>query len=157
MAAPHVTGLAALVLAHHPDFQSAFKTRGPERVERLFQIIKLSCRRLSLGDPSRTGYGLPDALVAVGLQPQVGTQAAAANVALGSTIGGLVGGMVGGAPAAPQSVRPQLFAEPFAPQAWFGTLAGQGHPAGGISNLDPAYAAYMQALFSRPQFRGIAW
>jgi subtilisin family serine protease len=150
MAAPHITGLAALVFAHHQDFQGAFKTRGPERVERLFQIIKLSCRRLNLGDATRTGYGLPDAPVAVGLQPQLGS--AAANVALGSTIGGAAHA------AAPQSMRPQMFAEQsMAPQAWFGALAGQGHPLGGIGGLDPAYAAYMQALFSRPQFRGMAW
>lgn len=68
MAAPHVTGLAALVLAHHPDFQNAYKGRSAERVERLFQIIKLSSRRINLGDPGRTGFGLPDVLVAVGLQ-----------------------------------------------------------------------------------------
>jgi len=71
MAAPHITGLAALTLAHHPDFQAMYKTRSAERVERLFQIIKQSARRLNLGDPSRTGFGLPDVLVAVGLQSQI--------------------------------------------------------------------------------------
>lgn len=71
MAAPHVTGLAALCLAHHPDFQTAqYKTRGPERVERLFQIIRASARRVSLGGQSRTGFGLPDTLLAVGLHTQ---------------------------------------------------------------------------------------
>ncbi|HYD81062.1 MAG TPA: S8 family serine peptidase [Paucimonas sp.] len=150
MAAPHVTGLAALVLAHHPDFQGTYKARSPERVERLFQIIKASCRRLNLGDATRTGFGMPDALVAVGLQPQL---SAAANVALGTAIGS----------AAPQSVRPQVYADhqALAPQAWFGTLAGQGgqQPGGGAyGGYDPAYAAYMQALFSRPQYYGrTAW
>ncbi|MEB0137327.1 S8 family serine peptidase [Actimicrobium sp. CCC2.4] len=72
MAAPHVTGLAALVLAHHPDFQGAFKTRGPARVERLFQIIKASSQPINLGDQTRTGFGMPDVLIAVGLQPQRG-------------------------------------------------------------------------------------
>ena len=70
MAAPHITGLAALVLAHHPDFQGAPKIRNAERVERLFQIIKLSARPVLLGDPTRTGFGLPDVLVALGLQPR---------------------------------------------------------------------------------------
>jgi subtilisin len=72
MAAEHVTGLAALVLAHHPDFQSAFKARSAERVDRLFQQIKLSARRVNVGDPSRTGFGLPDVPSAVGLQSQMG-------------------------------------------------------------------------------------
>ena len=76
MATPHVTGLAALCLAHHPDFQTPqYKARGAERVERLFQIIRSSARRVSLGDQSRTGYGLPDVMVAVGLQTQAGTPA----------------------------------------------------------------------------------
>ncbi len=73
MATPHITGLAALTLAHHPDFQTPqYKVRGAERVERLFQIIRASARRVSLGDQSRTGFGLPDVLVAVGLQTPSG-------------------------------------------------------------------------------------
>lgn len=72
MAAPHVTGLAALVLAHHPEFRSAWRIRSAERVERLFQIIKMSCQPLMLGDPRRTGFGLPDAPRAVGLAPAMG-------------------------------------------------------------------------------------
>lgn len=67
MAAPHVTGLAALVLAHHPDFQGGLVMRNAERVERLFHIIKLSCRPVQLGDQRKTGFGLPDVLLAVGL------------------------------------------------------------------------------------------
>jgi subtilisin family serine protease len=70
MATPHVTGLAALCLAHHPDFQTQqYKARGAERVERLFQVIRASAHKVSLGDQSRVGFGLPDALLAVGLQP----------------------------------------------------------------------------------------
>ncbi|MEO0314604.1 MAG: hypothetical protein RI928_1060 [Pseudomonadota bacterium] len=69
MAAPHVTGLAALVLAHHPDFQGAIRMRNAQRVERLFQIIKASCRPVMVGDQRRTGFGLPDAPRAVGLMP----------------------------------------------------------------------------------------
>jgi len=73
MATPHITGLAALTLAHHPDFQTPqYQLRGAERVERLFQIIRASARRVSLGDQSRTGFGLPDVLVAVGLQTPAG-------------------------------------------------------------------------------------
>jgi subtilisin family serine protease len=69
MAAPHVTGLAALVLAHHADFQGAYKARNASRVERLFQILKQSARPLNLGDPYRVGAGLPDALQALSLAP----------------------------------------------------------------------------------------
>ncbi len=69
MAAPHVTGLAALILAHHPDFQQRYANRSAERVERLFQIIRFSTRAINIGDPTRTGFGMPDVLIALGLQP----------------------------------------------------------------------------------------
>jgi len=67
MAAPHVTGLAALVLAHRPEFGSMVQARSPERVERLFQVLRMSARPVTLSDPNHIGYGLPDALVALGL------------------------------------------------------------------------------------------
>lgn len=71
IAAAHVSGLAALVLAHHPDFLGRFNARGAERVERLFQLIRLSARSVGPGIPGRTGYGLPDAPAALGLlQPE---------------------------------------------------------------------------------------
>lgn len=68
MAGPHVAGLAALVLAHHPDFQpqGRFAGRNAQRVERLFQLIKESAQPLNFGDPHRTGAGLPDAVKALG-------------------------------------------------------------------------------------------
>jgi subtilisin len=66
MATPHVTGLAALVLAHHRDFAGPFSTRNGARVDRLFQILKGSATTLNLGDPERTGAGVPDALRALG-------------------------------------------------------------------------------------------
>ena len=78
MAAPHITGLAALVLAHHPDFQGQFRAKNADRVNRLFQILKASARPLNLGDPNRTGAGLPDATKALpsaqGVQPQESNQ-----------------------------------------------------------------------------------
>jgi len=72
MATPHVTGLAALVLAHRPEFQSILRMRSPERVEGLFQILRMSARPVTLGDPNHVGYGMPDALTALGL-PQAQT------------------------------------------------------------------------------------
>lgn len=80
MAAPHVTGLAALVLAHHGDFRGEFSARNARRVERLFQIIKSSCTPLNLGDPGRTGAGLPNALLALG--PSMATVAPQPSVAM---------------------------------------------------------------------------
>jgi hypothetical protein len=97
MAAPHVTGLAALVLAHHPDFQGAIRMRNAQRVERLFQIIKASCRPVMLGDQRRTGFGLPDAPRALGLMAaQTGVnQASAVGSSLGSAVAGVMGGGIG--------------------------------------------------------------
>ncbi|MFI5494895.1 S8 family serine peptidase [Actinoplanes sp. NPDC051859] len=71
VAATHVAALAALVLAHHPDFRYGFGSRHPGRVDRLGQLIKASCRPLLGVDPYRCGAGLPDAAVAVGLIPSV--------------------------------------------------------------------------------------
>lgn len=68
MAAPHVSGLAALVLAHHPDFKGPFQARDARRVERLFQIIKESATPLPIGDAARIGAGLPNVPRALGLQ-----------------------------------------------------------------------------------------
>lgn len=68
MAAPHVTGLAALVLAHHPDFKGSFQTRNANRVERLFQIIKESATAMPIADATRVGVGMPNVVRALGLQ-----------------------------------------------------------------------------------------
>lgn len=98
MAAPHITGLAALMLAHHPDFQGPYRTRSAERVERLFQIIKMSARRVSLADPQHIGLGLPDAVVAVGLQPhaaQAGMMQAGVSSLLPQQQLGGMGGIAG--------------------------------------------------------------
>lgn len=94
MAAPHVTGLAALVLAHRPEFQSMSLPRSPERVERLFQVLRMSARPVTVSDPNRVGYGLPDALVALGLpvaQPGMAWQSAVAGF-------GIPAGMFAGSP-----------------------------------------------------------
>ncbi|MDF2268710.1 S8 family serine peptidase [Streptomyces coacervatus] len=74
MASAHIAGLAALVLAHHEDFHGQLLPRGPGRVQHLFEIIAASCRQLAAPgtlEAARTGRGLPDALVALGLAPGV--------------------------------------------------------------------------------------
>ena len=65
MAAPHITGLGALVLAHHPDFSGPFSTHDGARVDRLFTLLKNAATALDLGDPGRTGAGVPDAAAAL--------------------------------------------------------------------------------------------
>ena len=97
MAAPHITGLAALILAHRPEFQGLGGTRSPERIDRLFQVLRLSARRVSLADQSRIGHGMPDALAALGL-PLVPGQQAGAWPAMYGGLGGVgLGGGMGGA------------------------------------------------------------
>ena len=60
MAAPHVTGLTALVLAHNNEFQTTYAARDAARVDRLFAVLRESCGSVGLGDPLRTGSGTPD-------------------------------------------------------------------------------------------------
>ena len=76
MAAAHVTGLAALILAHHPEFQGPFRARTAERVERLFQILKACAQTVNFGDARRTGFGIPDVLASLALAPHPGTLSA---------------------------------------------------------------------------------
>jgi len=58
MAAAHVTGLAALLLAHHPLFAQHLTARGPQRVAALFQGIRSIGAPLALS-AGRAGAGLP--------------------------------------------------------------------------------------------------
>lgn len=67
MAAPHVTGAIALILAHHPDFKGNYQARNSSRVDRVREIVRLTCTRIDVGDPSRTGWGIPNVVNA--LQP----------------------------------------------------------------------------------------
>jgi subtilisin len=145
MAAPHITGLAALVLAHHPDFQNVYKGRSAERVERLFQIIKLSSRRINLGDPHRTGFGLPDVLVAVGLQalaPQMANSMAVNPMMANTMMGGMhvntaspYGDQVQLQGQMPGQMQQQWYApmqvDPYALYAQQQLSAAQGYPFGG--------------------------
>ncbi|WP_106410143.1 S8 family serine peptidase [Pseudofrankia saprophytica] len=66
MAAPHVTGLAGLILAHRADFRRPF-VNPAERVQRLFDVLMACCRPLPEFGPGRAGAGLPDATQALGL------------------------------------------------------------------------------------------
>jgi subtilisin len=72
LAAAHVAGLGALVLAHHGDFQRQFASRDSRRVERLFQILKETAQ--PIGDPLQTGAGVPDAARALGWRAETRAQ-----------------------------------------------------------------------------------
>jgi len=59
IAAAHVVGFAALVLAHHPLFRGVYASRGEQRVNALFELVLASATR-PVFDPTRVGAGLPD-------------------------------------------------------------------------------------------------
>jgi subtilisin len=69
MATPHVTGLAALVLAHHQSFQGQPKQRNAARVAQLFQILQAASKPCVV-DVQRGGAGLPDAVAIFGQPAQ---------------------------------------------------------------------------------------
>jgi subtilisin len=83
MAAPHITGLAALILAHHPLFKSGPQSvRGAQRITTLFNMVKSICVPLSF-PRERAGAGIP-LLRNLGVQTAVGShpsQPAAAQAA----------------------------------------------------------------------------
>jgi subtilisin len=59
-AAAHVTGLAALVIGHHPAFQEGpFSARSEYRAQALFELIRASAVPRFF-DPQRGGAGVPD-------------------------------------------------------------------------------------------------
>ena len=150
MATPHITGLAALTFAHHPDFQSGqYKTRGPERVERLFQVIRASAHRVSLGDQSRTGFGLPDVLLAVGLQPQAGQQAAARPVA--PQVAGLV------APMMAPMMAPLMATPAMSGNNVYDAFAMDPATAAATAAARAAYAAYAAPWYQQQQRASMGW
>jgi subtilisin len=68
MAAAHVVGLAALLLAHHPMLQSInYGGRAEQRVSVLFDMLRVAAIPYAQVDPNRVGAGLPDLQQAPGL------------------------------------------------------------------------------------------
>jgi len=58
VATPHVTGLAALLLGHHPVFRGPLRARNQLRVATLFNMIRRLCTPYGFG-AQRAGAGLP--------------------------------------------------------------------------------------------------
>ena len=56
-AAPHVAGLAALLLAHHSDLADGGMS-GETRADAVGQLLQRGVQPLSLGDPTRIGRGM---------------------------------------------------------------------------------------------------
>lgn len=153
MAAPHVTGLAALLIGHHPLFRSELSQRGQQRVAALFNIIRSMCGPYQFGF-GRTGSGLPrlHGLEAI-LQPALGEQlrAPAADgqaqqpqpVVSPQSLLGFGGTMPGGF--APLGAGGQ-----FAPQA---AMPGQGGIGATPTLYDPRLLAALYAQGLSPQSR----
>jgi hypothetical protein len=93
MATPHITGMGALLLAHHPVFREAARVRNEQRVAQLFSLLASAGVRY-LGDPTREGVGVPDLQKVAGLTAQrtPGT-VQTASVPIGSALGGAFGGV----------------------------------------------------------------
>ncbi|GGJ56073.1 S8 family serine peptidase [Streptomyces brasiliensis] len=66
VAAAHVTGLAALLLAHHDRLRTQVTPRTAERADHLYGLLRTACRPLPGADP-RTGAGIADAPTALGI------------------------------------------------------------------------------------------
>jgi subtilisin family serine protease len=67
-AAAHVTGFAALILAHHPLFQEdSLRARGEQRVHALFELIRASAVP-HFPNPQRAGAGVPNLARVPGVQ-----------------------------------------------------------------------------------------
>ncbi len=116
MAAPHVTGFAALLLAHHPVFQGPMRVRGPQRVAALFNLIKSACVPSPLGS-ERTGYGVPSlsGLVQVLAVPQPTTAAGAQPTASAEASAQPAPAPSGGAAAASPPPQPATQLPPLPP------------------------------------------
>jgi subtilisin family serine protease len=128
MATPHVTGLGALLLAHHPLLRDSLRTRNEQRVAQLFGMLANSGVRY-LGDPTREGAGLPELQRIAGLAaaPQPAGAMRPANAPLPGVVSPTI---------APQFGNP-AFGIPFnGMPAQAGGLLPFGAPAG--FGIDPA-------------------
>jgi subtilisin len=70
MAAAHVVGFSALLLAHHPMLQSInYGARADQRISVLFDFLRAAAVPYAQVDPNRVGAGLPDMQQVPGISP----------------------------------------------------------------------------------------
>jgi subtilisin len=70
MAASHVVGFSALLLAHHPMLQSInYGARADQRVSALYDLLRVAAIPYAQVDANRVGAGLPDLQQVPGLLP----------------------------------------------------------------------------------------
>jgi subtilisin len=140
-AAPHVTGLAALLLAHHPAFQGPLRFRSQQRVAALYSMIRWLCVPYGFG-AERTGAGLPRLHgVEQVLQPspqQAGQRA-------GSTGNGQAAARNA---VAPSAVPGMSFGQPI------GSVLS---PMAAATLASPVDAAHMTPLYVQPALVAQAW
>jgi subtilisin family serine protease len=85
MASPHVTGLAALMLAHHPLFRTTFAARNQGRVAALFSMLRDMCQSYAFPD-GRAGSGLPRVTDQIAAEFQPGVDPAASPTGPTNTV-----------------------------------------------------------------------
>jgi subtilisin len=131
MATPHITGMGALLLAHHPLLRDAARARNEQRVAQLFALLANASVKY-LGDTTREGAGLPD-LQRAGLSA---TQPGPVQTASAAPTAGFQ----------PFEAAPQ-----FASQGFFGNPPGQFAAANGFPpgfGMDPAMIQRLMQLRS---------
>lgn len=114
IAAAHVVGLAALILAHHPLFQGPLKGRSEQRVSTLFGLLRASAV-MYVSDPLRSGAGVPNLQRVPGLFGEFSSMADLgpfSTMAPGMTPGMAMGTMPGIVEPFPSGPFPSAWAPP---------------------------------------------
>lgn len=135
MATPHVTGMAALLLAHHPVFRDVARARNEQRVIQLFTLLAQASVRY-LGDPTREGHGMPDLQHVAGLVASAAAQPATVSTESVSPMNTVLAGrnLSFGVPFQQQpllgGLMPQSMGSGFGPGFGGSGFGGQGFGAG---------------------------